>query len=113
MNIAAKAIHQNVIGVGGFSFSWAVAKNTTYQWVLQSSLLLVLISALATVIATSKTRYDYRQLQSYQQHRAEAELQHGRLLLEQGALLAQAHVAQVAVTKSGMNMPMQKMLVVI
>lgn len=111
MNIAVKAIHQNVIGVRGFS--WAIVTNTTYQWILQISLLLVLVSALATVIATSKTRHDYRQLQSYQQHRTDAELQHGRLLLEQGALLAEARVAQVAGTQSGMSMPAQKMLVVV
>lgn len=111
MNTAAKALNQQHLAARNFSF--AIVANTTHQWIMQISLLLVLISALGIVITTSKMRDDYRELQFYQQHRAEAELQHGRLLLEQGTLLAQARVVQMAEAHSGMRMPAQKMLVVV
>lgn len=111
MNTAARTLQQQYVAVK--PLSWAVLGNTPYQWTVQAFLLLVLLSALATVMATSKTRHDYRQLQTYQQQRGAAELQRGRLLLEQSTLLTQARVVQVAGNQSSMAMPTQKMLVVV
>lgn len=111
MNTAARTLQQHYVAVRPLSF--AGFANTPYQWTVQAFLLLVLLSALATVIATSKTRNDYRQLQTYQQQRGEAELQRGRLLLEQSTLLTQARVVQVVGNQSAMAMPTQKMLVVV
>lgn len=111
MNSAARTIEQHYASAR--PLSWAALANTPYQWTVQAFLLLVLLSALATVMATSKTRHDYRQLQVYQQQRGAAELQRGRLLLEQGTLLTQARVIQVAGNQSAMAMPTQKMLVVV
>ena len=109
MNTAARTLHQHYATVK--PLSWAGL--APYQWSIQFFLLLVLVSALATVIETSKTRHDYRQLQTYQQQRGAAELQRGRLLLEQGTLLTQARIVQVAEYNSAMAMPTQKMLVVV
>ena len=111
MNIAARTLHHHYATVK--PLSWAGFSNSTYQWTVQLFLLLVLVSALATVMATSKTRHDYRQLQTYQQQRGAAELQRGRLLLEQSTFLTQARVVQVAGNQSAMAMPTQKMLVVV
>ncbi len=111
MNSATKAIHQHYALVR--PLSWTGLANTPYQWSIQLFLLLVLLTALATVIETSKTRHDYRELQVYQQQRGAAELQRGRLLLEQSTLLTQARVVQVAGNQSAMAMPTQKMLVVV
>lgn len=111
MNTAARTINQQYALTK--PLSWAVLVNTPYQWAMQLGLLLVMLSALATVMVTSKTRHDYRQLQSYQQQRGDAELQRGRLLLERSTLLTQARVAQVAGSQSAMTMPAQKMLVVV
>lgn len=113
MNTAAniKMAHQHYVEVR--PLSWARLANTPYQWTIQGLLFLVLLSALATVMATSQTRHDYRQLQSYQHQRGEAELQRGRLLLEESTLLTQARVVQVAGSKAAMAMPTQKMLVVV
>ena len=111
MNTAARTLHQHYATVK--PLSWVGLANTPYQWSIQLFLLLVLVSALATVIETSKTRHDYRQLQTYQQQRGAAELQRGRLLLEQGTLLTQARVVQEAGNKSAMAMPTQKMLGVV
>ncbi|MES2205040.1 MAG: cell division protein FtsL [Pseudomonadota bacterium] len=111
MNTATKVLHQHYATVK--PLSWAGLANTPYQWTIQGFLLLVLLSALATVMATSKTRHDYRELQTYQQQRGAAELQRGRLLLEQSTLLTQARVVQVAGNQSAMAMPTQKMLVVV
>lgn len=111
MNTAARTLQQHYVAVK--PLSWTGLANTSYQWTVQVFLLLVLLSALATVMATSKTRHDYRQLQTYQQQRGAAELQRGRLLLEQSTLLTQARVVQVAGNQSAMAMPTQKMLVVV
>jgi len=111
MNSAAKTIHQHYATAR--PLSWAGLANTPLQWSIQIFLLLVLVSALATVMETSQTRHDYRQLQAYQQQRGAAELQRGRLLLEQGTLLTQARVVQIAGNQSAMAMPTQKMLVVV
>lgn len=104
-------LHQQYVAVKPLSFVGFA--NTPYQWTVQVFLWLVLLSALATVMATSKTRHDYRQLQSYQEQRSAAELQRGRLLLEESTLLTQARVVEVAGNKSAMAMPTQKMLVVV
>ena len=111
MNTAARVINQQYALIK--PLNWATLANTTYQWAIQIGLLLVLLSALATVMATSKTRHDYRQLQTYQEQRNEAELQRGRLLLEESTLLTQTRVAKVAGSQSAMAMPTQKMLVVV
>lgn len=111
MNTAARVIQQQSLTIR--SFHWAIVAQTSAQWMTQILLFLVLFSALATVIATSKTRGDYRTLQSYQQYRAAEELQQGRLLLEKSTLLAQARVSAVARSQSGMRVPEQKMLIVV
>ncbi len=111
MNAAAKVLQQEYVAIQ--PLSWARVTNSPYQWLIQISLLLVLLSALATIIVTSNTRHDYRQLQSYQQQRSDAELERGRLLLEESTLLSHARVVQMAGSQSAMQMPSQKMLVVV
>lgn len=110
MNSAAKVLHQYYAEIK--PLSWARLVNTPYQWSIQIFLLLILISALATIIVTSQTRHDYRQLQVCQQQRSDAELQRGRLLLEKSTLLSHARVVQMARSQVAMEMPSQKMLVV-
>lgn len=111
MNAAAKVLQQDYTAIK--PLSWTRLANTPYQWSIQVFLLLILLSALATIIATSKARHDYRQLQAYQQQRSDAELQRGRLLLEEGTLLSHARVVQMAGSHEAMQMPAQKMLVVV
>lgn len=94
------------------SLSWLRVIVSPYQCILHFSLFMLILSALATIIITSNTRHDYRQLQSYQQQRNEAELEKGRLLLEESTLLSQARVVQMAGSQSSMEMPSQKMLLV-
>jgi cell division protein FtsL len=110
MNAAAKVLHQHHIAIK--PLSWSRLAVTPYQWSMHVFLLLVLLSSLVTIIVTSNTRHDYRQLQSYQQQRSEAELERGRLLLEESTLLSHARVIQMAGSQSAMEMPSQKMLVV-
>lgn len=111
MNLAAKVLQQQYIVIQ--PLSWTRVINAPYHWAMQFSLLLILISALMTIIVTSNTRHDYRQLQSYQEQESDAELERGRLLLEESTLLSHARVVQIAGSESAMEMPSQKMLVVI
>ncbi|MCD8499743.1 MAG: cell division protein FtsL [Gammaproteobacteria bacterium] len=111
MNFAAKVLQEQHLAIR--PLSWARLTNTPRQWFIQGSLLLVVLSALATITVTSNTRHHYRQLQTYQQEMRHAEIERSRLLLEESTLLSHGRVAQLAESKAAMELPSQKMIVIL
>jgi len=111
MNFAAKVLQEQHLSIKPLSWAWL--SNTPRQWCIQGSLLLVVFSALATITVTSNTRHHYRQLQTYQQEIQHAEMERSRLVLEESTLLSHGRVAQIAQSTAAMELPSQKMLVLI
>lgn len=111
MNFASKVLQEQHLAIK--SLSWVRLTNSPRQWCIQGCLLLVVLSALATITVTSNTRHYYRQLQVYQQEIHHAEIERSRLLLEESTLLSHGRVAQLAQSTASMELPSQKMLVLL
>ena len=111
MNSAARALLNNGFSVA--RINWISVANTPYQWMVQSFILLVLISAFGLVMMTNETRDLYKQVRAAQIQQDKLQVQYSQLTLENSTLLTQARIAQQAHDKYGMTQPEKKQLFVL
>ena len=76
-------------------------------------MLAVMVSAVAVVYSTHKSRHLLNDLHQLEKQRNELQVEWGQLLLEQSSLVSQGRIEDIAIAELGMEVPVMENVVVV